>query len=44
MEIEIPAQIYEDLYEKAEETDSTVEKIVELAFRNFIERNGENAD
>ncbi len=44
MDIEIPAQLYELLLIEAAQTDSTVEKIVELAFRNFIERNGENAD
>ncbi len=44
MEIEIPMQLYELLLKEAATTGSTVEEIVELCFKKFIERNKDNAD
>lgn len=42
MEIEIPAWLYELLLIRAAQTDSAVEEIAETAFRNFMERTGNN--
>lgn len=44
MEIEIPTWLYELLLLEASETGSTIEEIVESAFRKFIERNENNGD
>lgn len=44
MEIEIPAWLYELLLIEAEQTDSAVEEIAETAFRNFMERTGDNGN
>ena len=44
MEIEIPTWLYELLLVKAAQTDSAVEEIVEFAFREYMERNKDNAD
>ncbi len=44
MEIEIPAWLYEMLLNEAAETDSTIEEIVESAFRKFLERDRDNVD
>ncbi len=42
MEIEILVWLYEMLLNKAAETGSTIEEIVEFAFRKFMERNDDN--
>lgn len=39
MEIEIPIPLYMLLLDEAVKADSTVEEIVELAFKNYMERN-----
>ena len=44
MEIEIPEQFYEQILEETIMTGSTVEEIVERAFKNHIERNENIAD
>ena len=44
MEIEIPEQLYEQILEEMIMTGSTVEEIVERAFKNYIERNENIAD
>ncbi len=44
MEIEIPMQLYELLLVEAARTDSAVEEIVELCFKEFMERNNTNVD
>ena len=44
MEIEIPAWLYEMLLNEAAETGSTIEEIVEFAFRKFLERDRDNVD
>lgn len=43
-EIEIPIQLYKLLLKEAAETGLTVEENAKLAFRNYIERNGNFAD
>ena len=42
MEIEIPVWLYETLQNEAAETGSTIEEIVEFAFRKFMKRNENN--
>lgn len=44
MEIEIPVWLYETLQNEAAETGSTIEEIVEFAFRKFMERNDDNVN
>ena len=44
MEIEIPAQLYELLLIEAAKTGSAVEKIAELCFKKFMERNSDNVN
>lgn len=44
MEIEIPMQLYELLLVEAATTGSAIEEIAELCFKNFMERNKDNAD
>ena len=44
MEIEIPTQLYELLLIEAARTGSAVEKIAELCFKKFMERNNTNVD
>ncbi len=44
MEIEIPVWLYEMLLNEAAETGSTIEEIVEFAFRKFMERNDDNVN
>lgn len=44
MEIEIPIQLNEMLLNEAERTGSAIEKIVELCFRKFIERNRDDVN
>lgn len=44
MEIEIPAWPYEMLLNEAAETGSTIEEIVEFAFRKFMKRNDDNVN
>ncbi len=39
MEIEIPTWLYELLLIETAQTDSTIEEIVEFAFKKFMERN-----
>ncbi len=43
MEIEIPTQIYEWLLIQSAQTELTVEEIIEQAFKNFMERSGDNS-
>lgn len=44
MEIEIPIQLYELLLIEAAKTGSAIEEIVECCFKEFMERNKNNAD
>lgn len=44
MEIEILAWLYEMLLIEAVQMDSTVEEIVESAFRKFMKRNDDNVN
>jgi hypothetical protein len=44
MEIEIPTQLYELLLIEAAKTGSTVEEIVELCFKKFMERVDNDVD
>lgn len=44
MEIEIPKYLYEMLLIEAARTDSTIEKVVELCFKKFMERSKNNAN
>lgn len=44
MEIEIPKYLYEMLLIEAARTGFTIEKVVELCFKKFMERNKNNAD
>ena len=44
MEIEITTQLYELLLTEAAKTGSTVEEIVEICFKKFMERNDDNVN
>ena len=44
MEIEIPAWLYELLLAEAAQTGSAVEEIAERAFKNYLERNNDDAN
>lgn len=44
MEIEIPAWLYKLLLTEAAQTGSAVEEIAECAFKNYLERNNNDAN
>ena len=44
MEIEIPEWLYKLLLTEAAQTDSAVEEIAERAFKNYLERNNDDAN